>query len=333
MTGLTAQHQQTRALAPLAKAQRARRGRRRRGHRPLRRVRAFARRARKGKPASVQLGCEITPPGAQDGITGWALYFCPTGVLMCPNGCCAPPECRGGKPGVKNVLGFQGDIGAGTGGSFLGGARSLGVTALDGVEIARGLAEVEGMRASGEIDRYYAGALKNAYLERLGPTPARLEPFKTPSPFGDFGFLAPGAVGHAFRGKVGPDVGGSVSEACRCTPREFDAHFAGWGVYYVPGGILLTPTKKCIGYYGRPLSFWSRMWRNIVRIGQEPEAVPDRLAPRPKPGEPGGPPAPTTAVKAAKSSYLCYDPRVTPPGYRPQAVPCEPPQIEWPGPY
>jgi len=293
-------------------------------------VRAFARKARKGTAPKVQLGCEVIEPAARDGITGWALYYCPTGVLMCPNGCCAPPECRGGKPGKTPVLGFTGDIGAGTGGSFLGGARSLGVTAMDGVEIAQGLAQIQGLQDSNQIDRYYAGAMRNAYLEKLGEEPARLEPFKTPSPITDFGVLAPSALGRAFRGKRGPEVGGSVDEACRCTPREPDARAYGWLVYYVPGGILITPTKKCIGYFGRPVSFWGKMWHTVLRTVQPPAPVPDRIAERPKVGEPGGPPAnPPPQPPAPQESYLCLDYRVVSIGWRPQGKPCEPPQIPY----
>jgi len=43
------------------------------------------------------------------------------------------------------------------------------------------------------------------------------------------------------------------------------------------------------------------------------------------------PPIDTGAPAAgAKTSYLCYDPRITPPAYRPQSTPCVPPQVPYP---
>jgi len=317
-----------RAVTPMARAARAAR-RRPKTYRPLKRARMLARRASKGKEPSVKLGCEITPPAAQDGITGWALYYCPTGVLMCPNGCCAPPECRGGKPGVNRVLGFQGDIGAGTGGSFLAGARSLGVTTMDGVEIAQGLAQIEGLRDSGQIDRYYAGALRNAYLQEIGESGGAREPFAPPSPLPGARILAPGAMAKMFRGKTGPEVGPAVQEACGCTPREPDARFQGWLVYYVPGGVLLTPTKKCIGYYGKPVRWLNNVWRNILTNWTGIDEVPDRPAP-PPPEDLSKlqQPAPVAPPPAPPKSHLCYEPRIWPPAWRPQSEPCTPPQIE-----
>jgi len=320
-----------RALAPVARAMRARRARNKRTHRPLRRARAFSRTARKNIPPKPKVGCEAIEPAAQDGISGWYLYYCPTGVLMCPNTCCPPPECRGGKPGAHKVLGFQGDIGAGTGGSFMASGRSLGVTAMDGVEIAQGLAQIQGLKESNQIDAYYAGAMRNAYLLSLSDVPLRDEPFKTPSPFA--APLAPGALGRAFRGKTGPEVGGSVQETCACTPRAPDAQdpASGWLIYYVPGGILLTPTEKCIGYYGKPSRFWGNMWSNVLNLFEGIEAVPDRPTAPPYIVDPmRQQAAPTPHPPEPKKSYLCFDPRIWPQAWRPQAGPCIPPQIEYP---
>jgi len=47
------------------------------------------------------------------------------------------------------------------------------------------------------------------------------------------------------------------------------------------------------------------------------------LAPVPPPSAPAPAPSPV-------KSYLCWDPRITPPFYRPQAVPCVPPQVPYP---
>ncbi len=57
--------------------------------------------------------------------------------------------------------------------------------------------------------------------------------------------------------------------------------------------------------------------------------------PRPKetaiaPLQPVPPPGPAVPVHPPGTPYLCYDPRITPPFYRPQATPCVPPQVPYP---
>lgn len=252
-------------------------------------------------------------------------------MLLTPTEKCVGPECQGGKPGQTIGLGFAGDIGAGTKGSFLLAGRTAGVTAMDGVEIAKGLAAINDLRDRGEIDGYYAAAAKNAFIERTGEGKERAAPFEEPAALG--APLGSGALKRLYPGRTGEDVGPSVSEACRCTPREPDARdpVSGWLIYYVGTGVLLTPTKKCIGGGGRPLGFWAQTWRNVLSLAKPtppPAPVPARTPPRPAPppGAPAPPPQPTPP-----GGYLCADFRVWPYGFRRQAGPCVPPQIEYPG--
>lgn len=260
------------------------------------------------------------------------MYNCPGGVLLVPAPRCVGPECRGGPRGGGPTLGYAGDLDAGSRGSFLQAGRLIGITALDGVEIQRGLAAIDDLAASNQIDRYYAASAKRAYLERLGEEPERAAPFEEPTPFGRV--LAPGALARRFRGLPGEDVGPSVEDACRCTPRPFDAidPVSGWGIYYVKGGVLLTPSLKCIGGGGRPSGFWATTWRNVVSLVRAPEIPPSRpiVTQRPPP-PPTEPPPPSAPPPPPPGGYLCLDYRVVPTYWRPQPTPCVPPQIPYPG--
>lgn len=317
-------------MAPIARAQRAARTRNPKTWRPLARARRVSRRAAPGKTPRPPEVCKPTPCGAIDGITGWCLYFCAGGVLMVTGPRCVGPECRGSKPGATPVLGFAGDIGAGTKGSFLLAGRTEGVTAMDGVEIAKGLAEIEGLRQRGEIDNYYAASAKNAYLQQIGEEPERAAPFEGPSALGRV--LAPSALAKLTRGRTGEDVGPSVSEACRCTPRDFDAidPVSGWGIYFIGTGVLLTPTKKCIGGGGHSLGFWAQTWRNTLALVKPAPPVPPRPplappAPAPVPGQPAPAPAP-----GPPKMYRCWNPNIWPGKWREQLTPCEAPMIPYP---
>jgi hypothetical protein len=213
----------------------------------------------------------------------------------------------------------------------MAGGRSIGVTALDGVEIGKSLAAIDDLRNRNEIDAYYAAAARNAYLQRISDAGERSAPFETPSPFG--APLGSGALARVPHVRPGDEVGPSVEEACACTPREPDAidPVSGWLIYYLPTGVLLTPSKKCIAGGSHPLGFWRQTWRNVLALvtpTPPPQPVPARspTAPPPKPGEPTPtPPAPPPG------GYLCYDPRIMPGAFRPQATPCSPPQITYPG--
>ena len=140
---------------------------------------------------------------------------------MTPGPKCVGPECRGSKPGATPVLGYAGDLDAGSRGSFTQGGRLVGITAFDGVEIAKGIAEIENLKQEGQIDGYYAAAAKRAFSEKFTADTDRAAPFQEPTGLG--APLAPGALGRITRVYSGQEVGPSVSEACKCTPRPFDA--------------------------------------------------------------------------------------------------------------
>jgi hypothetical protein len=260
------------------------------------------------------------------------MYFCPGGTLLVPAPRCVGPECTGAAPGKTLALGYAGDLDAGSNGSFLRAGRLAGLCVSDGVEIAQGLSAIADLRKSGEIDRYYAAAASRAFADAAGPGCDRAAPFAQPTPFG--APLAPSAMGRAYRGKTGEDVGPDVRDSCRCTPRPFDARdpISGWGIYYVPGGVLLTPSEKCIGGAGRPMGFWETTWRNVVSLVKPAPAVPPRPEIPPAGQQPAPPPPPPPAAPAPPpKNYLCYDPRIWPPLFRAQSIPCVAPQIPYPG--
>lgn len=260
------------------------------------------------------------------------MYFCPGGVLMVPSERCIGPECSGAGSRGTQALGYAGDLDAGSNGSFARAGQLAGLTALDGVEIAQGLAAITDLQRDGQIDRYYAAAARNAFADAFGPGASRPAPFVSPSPIGMP--LAPGALAKRFAGVAGQDVGPSVDQACRCTPRPFDARdpISGWGIYYLPDGVLLTPSEKCIGGGGRPLGFWANTWKNVKALlpPSSPTPPPDQAPPIPEPPKPGAP-APPPPPPPPPRGYLCLDPRIWPPLFRGQPTPCEAPQIPYPG--
>jgi hypothetical protein len=260
------------------------------------------------------------------------MYNCPGGVLLVPAPRCVGPECRGGKRGETPTLGYAGDLDAGSRGSFATAGRLIGLTAYDGVEIQKGLSAIDELRAAGEIDGYYAAAAKRAFAERV-PKLERAVPFQELTPAA-VGPLAPGALGRLHQGRTGEAVGPSVAEGCNCTPRPFDARdpVSGWGIYYVPTGVLLTPSEKCIAGSSKPLRFWEQTWRNVRATFGMPEPPPPRpdFALPKRPAPPGAPPPPQPPPPPP-GGYLCLDPRILPMFYRPQPGPCVAPQIPYPG--
>jgi len=249
-------------------------------------------------------------------------------VLLVPTERCVGPECKGASAGGTRTLGYGGDLDAGSRGAFFQAGRLIGTTALDGVEIAKGMAAIEGLRESGAIDSYYSGAAKRAYLERIGDAGERAAPFEEPSPFGVP--LAPSALSKRFAGISGPDVGPSVREGCACKEREPDARdpLSGWLIYYVPGGILLTPTKKCIAGGGKAPSFWGQTWRNVLSLVQPTPPTPAPVEVLPLVQAPAPVPSPVSPPPST-GGYICG----TPPGWWPgyvvtQKDPCRAPLIE-----
>lgn len=241
------------------------------------------------------------------------IYHCAGGVLLVPTARCVGPECRGAGAQGTIGLGFRGALDEGSRGSFMQANRLIGTTAFDGVEISKGLAAIDQLRDQGDIDAYYAGAAKKAYRQRLERLPEREAPFETPSPFGTP--LAPGALGRRYKGVHGDDVGPSVSEACACTPREPDAidPVSGWLIYYVPGGVLLTPSKKCIAGGGRPSGFWANVYRGALRL----------VTPTPQPPPPGALPPPGGAI-------VPLPPGIQPIPTPPATILCHRPPNFWP---
>jgi hypothetical protein len=293
--------------------------RRRRGFRPLRAPRAVTRRARRGRRTRGVVTCKPFPAPAQDPVTGWLIYFCTKGVLLAPTQQCVGPECQGQARRNPLSLGFAGDLAAGTDGSFAGARRATALRSLTGVEAAQGLNVIEQARRAGELSDEYARYAAGAYRREPERYTPLLPAFQGPGPFQNP--VAAGAFGRLNRVGGGLPVGPSVREGCACKPRKPDAidPVSLWLIYYVPGGVLLTPTEKCIGYFGKPRGFWSQMWRGAVELV---EAVTARFAPSPVPT-----PAPTPAPVAAgappapeapegKKLLGCYNPNIWPPALR-----------------
>lgn len=238
------------------------------------------------------------------------MYNCPGGVLLVAAPRCVGPECRGGPKGGGPTIGYAGDLDAGSRGAFFQAGRVIGTTALDGVEIQKGLSAIDELRTNGSIDGYYASAAKRAYLERIGDMPERAAPFEEPSPFGTP--LAPSAIMRGFTPRHGAPVGPSVREGCACTPRKPDARdpVSGWLIYYVPGGVLLTPTEKCVaGGAGRP-GFLATTWRNILALSP---TMPKQKEP-PLEESPIIPPSPAPAAAPVPPKPDQFANQVTPGG-------------------
>jgi hypothetical protein len=259
------------------------------------------------------------------------MYFCGGGVLLVPAERCVGPECTGAAPGKTKFLGYAGDLDAGSRGSFATAGSLVGLCATDGIELAQGLAQIDQLRREGQIDRYYSGAARNAYANAERGPCDRPAPFVAPTPFG--APLAPGALARAYRGREGENVGQSVDQACRCTPRPFDARdpVSGWGIYYVKGGVLLTPSEKCIESSGKPAGLWETTWRNVkALLPAPPQPPPLPVAPPPAPAPPPTAPAPAPVPVAPVKHPTCYDPRIWPPLFRDYGRECVFPEIPYP---
>lgn len=241
---------------------------------------------------------------------------------------CIGPECRGGAPGELRGVGYAGDLDAGSRGAFFQAGRLAGVTAFDGVEVSKGLAAIDQLRAEGTIDGYYAAAAKRAYDETLRAGYERAAPFTEPSPFGMV--LAPGAMKQRFRDVRGEEVGPSVREACACTEREPDAidPVSGWLIYYVENGVLLTPTKKCVAGGGKPFRFLSQTWRNVLALMPSTPVAPPVAQVLPPVELPPAPPGPKPG-EPERGLYICQTPVNWWPGWVSyQKTPCEAPMVE-----
>jgi len=116
-------------------------------------------------------------------------------------------------------------------------------------------------------------------------------------------------------------------------------------------GLILVPVRKeqqCADFAGdacaRQAAAIIRPLQDLVGWKREPAPTPAdllerrrRTTSRPRPKETAtatlAPPPPLDApvpVPVPGKSYLCWDPRITPPFYRPQGTPCVPPQVPYP---
>ena len=205
-----------------------------------------------------------------------------------------PSDCVSPGPRRTRTTGIGDAITANTDGTFAGARRALGLSSLTGTEMAVARQPLDNLRNQGLIsDSYYRRA--RAQFERdpdalVHPyAPGVLSPLLGQP-------LAPSALRDFALGVVPQPIGPSLREGCACTPREFDARdpVSGWGIYYVNGGVLLTPSLKCIGGGGRPPGFLATIWRNTVALFK----TPTNIAPAPPPPlpaidyTPGAPPPP-----------------------------------------
>jgi hypothetical protein len=210
---------------------------------------------------------------------------------------CLSAGCSGSDGRGMRALGFAGDLGAGMDGSFASARSAAGLRKMTGAEIGAAAAQLGDLREAGAIGRDYERAALGA-LER---NPENFIPPIAPGvtapllgqPIGAQGLAAAYAL-------VRPqEVGPSIREGCRCTVREPDGQdpVSGWLIYRVAGGVLLTPTKKCIAGGGGLPSWLAMTWRNTKALFGVYEAPSTRPALPPIPtgdvgGGGGGAPAP-----------------------------------------
>lgn len=209
-----------------------------------------------------------------------------------------PNDCAGPGPRRTPTVGIGDAITANTDGTFAGARRALGLSSLTGTELAQARQPLDDLRRAGEIsDSYYRQA--RAAFERdpdalVRPiAPGVLRPLLGQP-------IASRALKDRALGVIPQPIGPSVREGCACTPRPFDAQdpVSGWGIYYVNGGVLLTPTLKCIAGGGAKPGLLATIWRNTVALFKTPTATTPEPIPKPLPpiGQPQleapAPPAP-----------------------------------------
>lgn len=215
-----------------------------------------------------------TPPESRDAVTGWFIYKCGSGTLLVPAPRCIGPECQGAGPRGTKTIGYAGDLAAGENGGLSGARRAAGLTAATGGEIAAATTALDDLRRSGAIsDSYYRqarAAVENRPEKFLGLIAPGVRRDLLGQP------IAPRALAELAGQIPGSPVGPSVAEGCQCTPRPPDGRdpVSGWFIYYVPGGVLITPTWKCLPSGGGPLSWLQQTWKNTVALFQSPPASP-----------------------------------------------------------
>jgi hypothetical protein len=271
----------------------------RRQQRAARRVRARLTRGRVRRARTQSKPCTVVKPYGRDNVTGWFIYRCGKGILLVPAPRCLSDGCKGSDGRGMRAVGFAGDLGAGLGSSFASARSAPGLRKMTGAEVGAAAALIGDLKDQGKIGADYANAAQNAIERR----PENYIPI-----------VAPGVTGAVLGQPIGQKaikdvyalatpqaVGPSVREGCACTPREPDGQdpVSGWLIYRVNGGVLLTPTKKCIAGGGGPASWFATTWRNTLTLfGAAPAplaAPPPVEAPAVVGGGGGGAPPPEPA--------------------------------------
>ena len=260
-------------------------------------MRARLTRGRVRRARTQSKACTVVKPYGRDNVTGWFIYRCGKGVLLVPAPRCLSAGSSGSDGRGMRAVGFAGDLGAGVGASFASARSAAGLRKMTGAEVGAAAALIGGLKDDGKIGAAYANAAMNAIERR----PENYIPI-----------IAPGVTGPVLGQPIGQQalkdvyallapspVGPSVREGCACTPREPDGQdpVSGWLIYRVNGGVLLTPTKKCIAGGGSIPSWLAMTWRNTLALfGAAPQAAPSPVAPPEAPtavgGGGGGAPAP-----------------------------------------
>lgn len=273
---------------------RVRRARRQRG--AARRVRQRLTRGRVRRPKTPAKACTPVKPYGIDNVTGWVIYRCGKGVLLVPAPRCLSDGCSGSDGRGTRAVGFAGDLGAGLNGSFASARSAAGLRKMTGAEVGAAAALIGDLKDQGKIGAAYANAAENAIERR----PEQYIPIIAPGVTGDV--LGQPIGQHALKDVYAlatpQDVGPSVKEGCACTPREPDGvdPVSGWLIYRVSGGVLLTPTKKCIAGGGALPGWLATTWRNVLTLfGSAPVATVDTVQAPPEPAAItlSGAPAPT----------------------------------------
>lgn len=224
----------------------------------------------------------MVKPYGRDNVTGWFIYRCGKGVLLVPAPRCLSAGCTGSDGRGMRAVGFAGDLGAGLGSSFASARSAPGLRKMTGAEVGAAAALIGDLKDSGQIGADYANAAMNAIERR---------------PESYIPIVAPGVTGPVLGQPIGQKaladvyalatpkpVGPSVREGCACTPREPDGQdpVSGWLIYRVAGGVLLTPTKKCIAGGGALPGWLATTWRNVLSLfGSAPVATVETAAPLP----------------------------------------------------
>jgi hypothetical protein len=229
-------------------------------------VRARLTRGRVRRARTQAKPCTVVKPYGRDNVTGWFIYRCGKGVLLVPAPRCLSAGCSGSDGRGMRAVGFAGDLGAGLDGSFASARSAAGLRKMTGAEVGAAAALIGGLKDEGKIGADYANAAMNAIERR----PEQYIPVVAPGTTGDVLGQPIGqhALADVYALATPQAVGPSVREGCACTPREPDGQdpVSGWLIYRVAGGVLLTPTKKCIAGGGALPGWLTTTWRNVLTL-------------------------------------------------------------------